>query len=324
MESTRTGAPPALFHAASQLLDQGNFSEARSQFALTMRSATQREFELYRLNAVFSLGLLELYGFAPESKKGDGLQYLRELAELNVAEALRTVPEGLSSATALVAAAQYQLGKAYAEGMGVDIDLAQAEQYWLRASLDGSRSGSVEAQQSLGELYASPRRKHPTDPLDIIPPDFTAAKRWREAASRNGSVEATFALGQMLAVGLGGKPDREQAIVCLRSAAQRGHIGATSALALQYYNMRLGSLAFQTAEPLTELVGDDSLLRTCVIATAEREHRSLACFVCARCLELGSGVQADAARAQRLYARASTLDRRTAHALRARVESGEL
>jgi hypothetical protein len=47
----------------------GQFSEARNQFILTMRSATQQEFEIYRLNATFSAALIELYGFAPESKK---------------------------------------------------------------------------------------------------------------------------------------------------------------------------------------------------------------------------------------------------------------
>lgn len=322
--ATRTGNPPALFSAASQLLDQGNFSEARNQFILTMRSATQQEFELYRLNATFSLGLIELYGFAPESKKEVGLAYFNELAEYDASRKPKSAAPGLSTVTTLVAAAQYQLGKAYAEGNGVEIDLERAEKYWLRASMDGSRSGSVEAQQSLGELYGSPRRKHHADPLVVIQPDFTAAKRWREAASRNGSVEATFALGLMLAAGLGTKPDREQAVVCFRTASQQGHIGATAHLALQYHAMRLAGLAFETAEPLTELIGDDSLLRTCTLPTTEREHRAVACFVCARCLETGNGVAADAARSQLLYARAATLDRKTAHSLRARVECGEL
>lgn len=324
-EGTRVGDPAALYATASLLLDQNNFSEARAQLLLTMMSATQKEVELYRLNAQFSLGLIELHGFAPESQKEKGLAYLREVAEFDASTALRTVPPTLSSAISLVVAAEYQLGKAYAEGNGVPIDLNEAEKWWLRASRQGSGHGSVDAQFQLGSLYSSSRRLDSTNPLEMTPPDIPKAVHWHEAASRHGHVDSAFSLGQLLLT-LNGKKDRERAITLLRTAAQKGHIGAIANLALQYFELRMHDLAFSTAQPLTALADDvnDSVLQSLNITQSEREFRSLASFICGRCFEIGVGVAKDAKAAQTYYRRATILDKTTSYLLRSRVEHGEL
>lgn len=54
----------------------------------------------------------------------------------------------------LVPCAQYQLGRAYFEGFGVQQSDAEAEHLWILAARDGNPDGSVKAQTTLGMFYS--------------------------------------------------------------------------------------------------------------------------------------------------------------------------
>jgi TPR repeat protein len=105
---------------------------------------------------------------------------MREVAGVNVEDYPREAPAGLAAAQTLVSSDQFNIGKAYAEGVhllraltqgtGVAVDFVEAERWWTLAAREGSASGNVEAQNRLGELFGSPRRRTPTDPLDIVEP----------------------------------------------------------------------------------------------------------------------------------------------------------
>ena len=56
----------------------------------------------------------------------------------------------------LVPYAQYQLGRAFFEGFGVEQSDSEAEMLWIKAARDGDPDGSVKAQTTLGMFYSRP------------------------------------------------------------------------------------------------------------------------------------------------------------------------
>jgi hypothetical protein len=119
--------------------------------------------------------------------------------------------------------AQYELGRLYADGLGVEHDLKQAA-LWYRKAAD---QGDAEAQNNLGALYAKGQGVRRSD---------SQAVRWYRLAAAQNDPEATSNLGMMYFRGRGVTRDPTQAFVLLLRSAQMGYATAQNNLALLYAN----------------------------------------------------------------------------------------
>ncbi len=89
--------------------------------------------------------------------------------------------------------AQYNLGLAYARGIGVKKNVAEAIHWWRAASLQGNS----DSQYNLGILYATG--------ANGVHQDLREAKRWWLLAAAGGDALAQYNLGAMYANGVAGK-----------------------------------------------------------------------------------------------------------------------
>jgi len=149
------------------------------------------------------------------------------------------------------AAAQFDLGLLYAQGLGVQRDLTVAANWYLKAA----DQGNAEAQFALGQMYSrgwgiprdmadafrwiqmanSPDSEGPpTDWLAVegygMPQDPRLAAYWYWQAAENGHPDAQFNLGRLYANGDGVKRDQEQAARWISAAATQGYAPAQADL----------------------------------------------------------------------------------------------
>jgi TPR repeat protein len=115
--------------------------------------------------------------------------------------------------------ALYNLGVAYAQGVGVEPSTAEAMYWWHRAAL----AGSTEAQYNLGAAYA---QGHNVEKSSAV------ASMWWYMAASNGDAAAQFNLGLMAAEGDGLRRDFENAMFWWQQAAAQGFPNAIQALDL--------------------------------------------------------------------------------------------
>ena len=163
--------------------------------------------------------------------------------------------EWKTAADAGQAAAQFDLGLLYAQGLGVRRDLTVAEQWYRKAA----EQGNAEAQFALGQMY-SLGWGVPRDQADAIrwlqmannpetdgpPTDWTLveaygvqqdqkqAAYWYQLAAEKGHAEAQFNLGRLYATGKGVAHDEEQAARWVRAAASQGFAPAQARLGTRY------------------------------------------------------------------------------------------
>lgn len=120
--------------------------------------------------------------------------------------------------------AQHALGWAYANGLGVERNEAEAVAWYERAA----GRGHTGAQVNLAILY--------DDGIGILAPDpRRAAALFRQAADA-GSPEAQNSLGRMYKAGRGVPRDPRQAAVWLERAAKQGYAPAQNSFGLMYLN----------------------------------------------------------------------------------------
>jgi TPR repeat protein len=107
--------------------------------------------------------------------------------------------------------AQSELGRAYAQGLGVKLDYkVAAHWYGLAAS-----NGNAEAEEMYGELCQAGQG---------VPRDLAAAQRWFTKASQDGSIGAQYDLGYMYEQGRGVKQDEKLAAHWYQLAAEGGDV----------------------------------------------------------------------------------------------------
>jgi uncharacterized protein len=165
--------------------------------------------------------------------------------------------EWKAAADAGQAAAQFDLGLLYAQGLGVRRDLTEAER-WYRSAAE---QGNTEAEFALGQMYSRgwgvPRDaadamrwlQMANDPDTNGPPtdwavldgygvqqDQKQAAYWYELAAKKGHAEAQFNLGRLYATGNGVPKDEEQAARWVRAAASQGYAPAQARLGVRYAN----------------------------------------------------------------------------------------
>jgi len=114
------------------------------------------------------------------------------------------------------AAAEFELSRMYADGLGVPKN-PREQHKWLERS---AQHGNVQAQYELGIALRDGR--------DTIQ-DYEAARKWVQLAAEGGSGQAQLALGLMYRTGMGVPADNLNAYVWLNVAAAQGVPGAAPA-----------------------------------------------------------------------------------------------
>jgi TPR repeat protein len=133
----------------------------------------------------------------------------------NHAQALRIWYPIAESGHAL---AQYNLGIAYSQGVGVDKDMVVASSWWKRSALQGHRDSAY----NLGLVYARGDKD--------LPKNMALAAHWWQQAAIRGDAIAQFNLGMMYARGEGVKQDMETAIRWWQISASNGFVAAIKIL----------------------------------------------------------------------------------------------
>lgn len=113
--------------------------------------------------------------------------------------------------------AQYDLGKLYYNGDGVDRDYVAAHG-WFELAAD---QGNADAQYHLGVQY------HLGQGIKI---DYVKAFEWYEKAALQGNIEAQFCLGELLYMAKGVEKSFKKAHEWLEKAAAQGHARALDIL----------------------------------------------------------------------------------------------
>lgn len=113
--------------------------------------------------------------------------------------------------------AQYNLGIAYAHGIGVVVDIRQAIYWWHQAA----DQGNTDAQYNLGSLYAEGRG---------VDKDLEVASLWWYRAAIGGDAAAQYNLGLLSALGDGVPQNVQRAVWWWRKSADQGFEHAIRAL----------------------------------------------------------------------------------------------
>ena len=114
--------------------------------------------------------------------------------------------------------AEYNLGVAYARGLGVERDELVASYWWQRSALQGNRDASY----NLGLVYARGDGE--------IARDMARAAHWWQQAAIYGDAAAQFNLGMMYARGEGVQRNIETAVHWWQVSADQGFDGAIKML----------------------------------------------------------------------------------------------
>ncbi len=113
--------------------------------------------------------------------------------------------------------AQYNLGVAYARGVGTIASMNQAVKWWRHAALQGS----TDAQYNLGLIYSQGQG---------VEKNLAAAAKWWHMAALGGDAAAQFNLGVIYATGDGVSQNLEEAVRWWHLSASQGFGQAVRAL----------------------------------------------------------------------------------------------
>lgn len=116
------------------------------------------------------------------------------------------------------AGAQYDLGRAYANGKDIPKDNKQAVK-WVRLAAE---QGNVMAQYGLGLVYYKGQ---------AVPQDYKEAAKWFRLAAEQGDATAQYNLGFFYATGTGVPQDYLQAYAWYNVAAAQGNKDAAASRA---------------------------------------------------------------------------------------------
>ena len=133
---------------------------------------------------------------------------------MNVADEVEQIRSAAEQGNA---SAQYHLGGAYLQGLGVPQDDAEAMK-WCRKAAE---QGYAPAQSGLGGAYLTGNQ---------LPQNHAEAAKWLRKAAEQGDADAQINFGFMCENGLGVPQNRSEAIKWYRMAAAQGNEEAYKAL----------------------------------------------------------------------------------------------
>ncbi len=116
------------------------------------------------------------------------------------------------------AEAQYNLGRMYETGKGVNWDLAEAGRWYLRSAT----RGNAEAQYALGMMAEGGRES------------YGEAFRWYSISAEQGNSDAQYGLCMMYQLGKGIEENPSESVKWCRKSAEQGNASGQGALGLMY------------------------------------------------------------------------------------------
>jgi len=137
VDKVNTGNYQALFLLGQFYFEQGNYDKAEHYFLISISRRIDWQ-------ALYQLALMYYDGLGCECDPKQGFDYMYRVA---------TSIAGL--AQHLVRPAQFNVGLAYYNGIGVKQSVLEAERFWLMAADEGRSRGVVRAQSALGLLYSA-------------------------------------------------------------------------------------------------------------------------------------------------------------------------
>eukprot|EP00056_Hartaetosiga_gracilis_P013907 m.235292 g.235292 ORF g.235292 m.235292 type:complete len:373 (+) comp13916_c1_seq26:83-1201(+) len=242
------------------------------------------------LNANFRYAAM-LYDNENDDDTLEGFKRMRDIGEEDP-EKYRTPAEetGLLPAVNVITTAQYNVGCAYFEGVGVDRSLDDALRWWIKAAKDGMEMGSVEAMHKLGDYYSTPLQIDLKDPLKTTSPNFKEAFSWYESAAKFDYIPSVCELGLMYRDGKGCVKDEAKALVLLREAAEAGFDIAETAISQHYFNLGMFNKCVQWALRVVEpflLLEDEE--EPPLEEMDIRESQARACWYLSECVKNKQG-----------------------------------
>jgi TPR repeat protein len=205
--------------------------------------------------------------------------------------------------TEIIAAAQYNVGKAYFHGFGVKQSDLMAEKYWLLSAHgdptnnnDDNSNGCVTAMTTLAFFYS---RKGEPEFFNL-----DKAFYWHNEACGNGSLESQGSLGAIYYFGIGRKIDMEAAYDCLTQSSERGNVYSMGLLSAYYYRNKFFVKAANLSKKITDLYDIEAIAKeTKCLKDFIAKGIAMACFIYGRCLDSGRGLKIDKELARKYYKR---------------------
>jgi len=118
--------------------------------------------------------------------------------------------------------AEFQLGKAYATGAGVPMNIAKSLELYKEAAT----KGEMRAQNNLGAMYKTGNG---------VPRNLEEAVKWFQKSAEQGNPAGEDNLGEMLLKGKGAAKDAKLALAWFKKAADQGLTSAELHLGQLYY-----------------------------------------------------------------------------------------
>lgn len=293
LDKIRAGEKQAYFQLGLFYYEQGTFDKAIVYFERS------KDFDYQSL---YMLAVMLYDGTSCKADTKQAVEYLRKIAlsDNKQAKHLRN-------------AAQFNIGRAYYQGYGVQRQSdKEAERWWLLAADDGNPKASVKAQTTLGMFYSR------EDSLNLKQAFF-----WHSEACGNGSLESQGALGVMYEYGIGKRRNTDSAYECLKGAADRGNVYAMGNLVAHYYRRKLYTKAADLASRVSQLSDVSFIAReTDCLPSFIRKGIAMSCFYYARCLHEGQGAKKDGGEAKRFYSRCYQFDSDVCASLQCKTQHG--
>ena len=180
---------------------------------------------------------------------------------------LKAIPILKESAAEGNVPAQYNLGVAYMEGLGLRQDFSKAVHWFMKAS----EGGDTRAQYRLGLMCLHGRGVHQDD---------IRALQWFELAAKSGHPKAQSHLGAMYVRAIGVDRNEAEAVRWLRMAADKGEAEAQVDLAIMYM-LGLGGLK------------EDPMMATSWLGQAAQQGHAYAQYELGVAYRAGIGVDQD-------------------------------
>jgi len=282
LDKIKDGDKSANFQIGLLYFHQDHFEKAKMHFE---RSKD------YDFQSLFMYGIMKYDGLGMEVDMKEGIECMKKIA----------LSESRLSKH-LIAAARYNIGRAYFQGFGDQQSDSKAEKWWLLAADDGNPKGSIKAQSILG-MYYSRQDKHVQD--------LKKAFFWHSEACGNGSLESQGALGVMYQFGLGVRKDTDAAYVCLKEASERGNVYAMGNLVVLFYKSKLYTKACDLGYKVSQLSEEDVhtlASETDCLPLYIAKGISMACFIYARCLVGGHSLKPNKELAKMYYSKSYRFD----------------
>ena len=280
-EQSNREDPVAQFSLGQILYNHGEMEKAVGYFKHA--AAAGHGQALYQLAVMYYDGV----GVEPDPSKGFTLM-------LQLAKSTQPTDKHL------IPAAQFNLGRALFQGIGVKKSDEEAAKWWSLATNSDKDPAAIRSMNTMALLHSRPEHLNKDK-----------AFYWHTQAAERGHPESMAALGLLYLEGDSCKQDKEASLKWLKKSAETGSIYGTGLLSYYYYCNKMYSKAVETAQKICELeatpasLADSSGELLCLVTRGI----CTAYFIKARCMHLGQGVPQDEKEAGIWYERAKITDK---------------